>query len=373
MVPYRESKLTLLFKNYFEGYGKIKMILCINPSAIEFDETFNVLKFSDLVKDVQVPIMNNPTDSGQPLSSSSSSDQFLRDSFEPNDLNILKQLQENNYTFVKGPFPSLDLFSPEDDQTIVTLISYLEEMERNRNVVIKETEKLKQTFLNHLRKFEENLERIKEERDEYKQRLELKEKDQLKSDSKIKTLEKIINTNSFNTPIGSKSSVVDHGSIETEQRTKTSNSAGGMFASVTTSSKLKAPYTQSETPTTSSSSSSQQRASRIASGTSVPTPSAGRSNQMSNSGGASGAAQLHALPPRFTTTNGAQSNRNRFLSPMVSSNKQSSVYQIQQQLQNLALKDGVPVGSKRNQRRSRSAETWLDHKPSTTTKLGMKC
>jgi kinesin family protein 23 len=40
MVPYRDSKLTLLFKNYFEGNGKIKMILCINPSAVEFDETF---------------------------------------------------------------------------------------------------------------------------------------------------------------------------------------------------------------------------------------------------------------------------------------------------------------------------------------------
>ena len=39
MVPYRDSKLTLLFKNYFEGHGKIKMILCINPSAVEFDET----------------------------------------------------------------------------------------------------------------------------------------------------------------------------------------------------------------------------------------------------------------------------------------------------------------------------------------------
>ena len=39
MVPYRDSKLTLLFKNYFEGHGRIKMILCINPSAVEFDET----------------------------------------------------------------------------------------------------------------------------------------------------------------------------------------------------------------------------------------------------------------------------------------------------------------------------------------------
>lgn len=39
MVPYRDSKLTLLFKNYFEGNGKIKMILCINPNSVEFDET----------------------------------------------------------------------------------------------------------------------------------------------------------------------------------------------------------------------------------------------------------------------------------------------------------------------------------------------
>jgi kinesin family member 23 len=39
MVPYRDSKLTLLFKNYFESNGKIKMILCVNPSAQEFDET----------------------------------------------------------------------------------------------------------------------------------------------------------------------------------------------------------------------------------------------------------------------------------------------------------------------------------------------
>ena len=45
MVPYRDSKLTLLFKNYFEGYGKIKMILCINPSAVEFDETIVSLIF----------------------------------------------------------------------------------------------------------------------------------------------------------------------------------------------------------------------------------------------------------------------------------------------------------------------------------------
>lgn len=59
IVPYRDSKLTLLFKNYFEGNGKLKMLLCINPRSIEFDETINVLKFSDLVKDILVPVATN--------------------------------------------------------------------------------------------------------------------------------------------------------------------------------------------------------------------------------------------------------------------------------------------------------------------------
>jgi kinesin family member 23 len=49
MIPYRDSKLTLLFKNYFEGYGNIKMILCINPSELEFDETIVSLTWLVLV------------------------------------------------------------------------------------------------------------------------------------------------------------------------------------------------------------------------------------------------------------------------------------------------------------------------------------
>lgn len=39
MVPYRDNKLTHLFKSYFEGEGKIKMILCVNPGSEDFDET----------------------------------------------------------------------------------------------------------------------------------------------------------------------------------------------------------------------------------------------------------------------------------------------------------------------------------------------
>ena len=39
MVPYRDAKLTHLFKNYFEGDGRVRMIVCVNPKADEYDET----------------------------------------------------------------------------------------------------------------------------------------------------------------------------------------------------------------------------------------------------------------------------------------------------------------------------------------------
>lgn len=39
MVPYRTSKLTHLFKNYFDGEGKVRMVVNVNPSAKDFDET----------------------------------------------------------------------------------------------------------------------------------------------------------------------------------------------------------------------------------------------------------------------------------------------------------------------------------------------
>jgi kinesin family protein 23 len=39
MVPYRDSKVTHLFKNYFDGEGQVKMIVCVNPRVEDYDET----------------------------------------------------------------------------------------------------------------------------------------------------------------------------------------------------------------------------------------------------------------------------------------------------------------------------------------------
>lgn len=54
LVPYRDSRLTLFFKNYFEGNGRIEMIVCINPSIQDFEENLQVVKFAELAQDVKV-------------------------------------------------------------------------------------------------------------------------------------------------------------------------------------------------------------------------------------------------------------------------------------------------------------------------------
>ncbi len=38
IIPYRDSKLTNLFRNFFEGDGHIRMVVCVNPSVEDYDE-----------------------------------------------------------------------------------------------------------------------------------------------------------------------------------------------------------------------------------------------------------------------------------------------------------------------------------------------
>ena len=49
MVPYRDSKITHLFKNYFDGEGQVRMIVCVNPRVEDYDETVVSMKLKDLL------------------------------------------------------------------------------------------------------------------------------------------------------------------------------------------------------------------------------------------------------------------------------------------------------------------------------------
>lgn len=37
-VPYRDNKLTYLFRTYFGGHGKVRMIVCVSPLGDDYEE-----------------------------------------------------------------------------------------------------------------------------------------------------------------------------------------------------------------------------------------------------------------------------------------------------------------------------------------------
>merc|ERR1719228_3084504 len=53
-VPYRDSRVTHLFRNYFEGEGKVKMVVCVNPRPTDYEENVNVMQFAELTQEVQI-------------------------------------------------------------------------------------------------------------------------------------------------------------------------------------------------------------------------------------------------------------------------------------------------------------------------------
>ncbi|XP_026809315.1 kinesin-like protein KIF23 [Rhopalosiphum maidis] len=52
-IPYRTSRLTHLFKSFFEGSGSIRMLICVNPMS-EYTELLPVLQFGEMSGSVQV-------------------------------------------------------------------------------------------------------------------------------------------------------------------------------------------------------------------------------------------------------------------------------------------------------------------------------
>ncbi|KIJ21477.1 hypothetical protein PAXINDRAFT_123270 [Paxillus involutus ATCC 200175] len=60
VVPFRHSKLTEILMDYFEGDGRIVMIVNVNPYDTGFDENSHVMKFSALAREVSTAVNNAP-------------------------------------------------------------------------------------------------------------------------------------------------------------------------------------------------------------------------------------------------------------------------------------------------------------------------
>uniref|UniRef100_A0A0N5BBY6 Kinesin-like protein n=1 Tax=Strongyloides papillosus TaxID=174720 RepID=A0A0N5BBY6_STREA len=60
VVPYRDSKITHLFKKYFLGGGNIRMIICVDPRSENYGENLNVFSFAELSQDIKIELTDVP-------------------------------------------------------------------------------------------------------------------------------------------------------------------------------------------------------------------------------------------------------------------------------------------------------------------------
>ncbi|XP_028561564.2 kinesin-like protein KIF23 isoform X8 [Podarcis muralis] len=147
MVPYRDSKLTHLFKNYFDGEGKVRMIVCVNPKAEDYDESLQVLRFAELTQEVEVA---RPAE--KPVCGLIPGRRFKNQAFREE---LSRQLEirggpidgdrERSITEVLlqnfPPMSSCELLDIHDDQTLPRLIEVLEKRHRIRQMLSEEFSK----------------------------------------------------------------------------------------------------------------------------------------------------------------------------------------------------------------------------------------
>ncbi|XP_072748061.1 kinesin-like protein KIF23 [Anoplolepis gracilipes] len=151
MVPYRDSKLTHLFKNYFDGEGQVRMIVCVNPRADDYDETIQVMKFAEITQEVQTA-RSNPVklDLGFTPGRRQANKIFreARSKLEKEgrpeaaDLDIDLGLVYS----LGGPFPQLQTANSDNDQIIHSLIQFLEQRIEKRNILRLDLQKKQEDF-----------------------------------------------------------------------------------------------------------------------------------------------------------------------------------------------------------------------------------
>ncbi|XP_028922405.1 kinesin-like protein KIF23 isoform X2 [Ornithorhynchus anatinus] len=161
MVPYRDSKLTHLFKNYFDGEGKVRMIVCVNPKAEDYEESLQVMRFAEMTQEVEVA---RPVDKaicgltpGRRYRNQAFREELTRRlelrggpiGDEPSVTELLLQSLP--------PLTSCELLDVNDDQTLPRLIEVLEKRHQVRQMMTDEFTKQVNAFKAMLQEFDSNV------------------------------------------------------------------------------------------------------------------------------------------------------------------------------------------------------------------------
>lgn len=195
MVPYRDSKVTHLFKNYFDGEGKVRMVVCVNPKADDYEETMLVMRFAEMTQEVEVA---RPVD--RPICGFAAGRRQRNQAFKEE---LSRRLEERGGP-VDGepptglpqllqnlpPLPPCEVSDPTDDHTLPRFIEALERRQRVRQVMTEEYVKAANMLKSMLQELDGNI--LSKKNYIHEQRSKLGEKDKMIQNQKneIDRLEK---------------------------------------------------------------------------------------------------------------------------------------------------------------------------------------
>ena len=136
-VPYRDDKLTHLFRNYFEGTGSVKMIVCINPQRQDFDENIHVMQFAEMAAEVHIERIDPLPRELALTAGQRRANELMKEALRKNNaVPATTDAYIGDPIYSLGPpWPVNILADADSDDVVDTLIPFIERRIETRNIL----------------------------------------------------------------------------------------------------------------------------------------------------------------------------------------------------------------------------------------------
>jgi len=175
-VPYRDSRVTHLFRNYFEGEGKVKMVICVNPRSSDYDENINVMQFAEVTQEVQIERavgvkFDLGLTPGRRRANQAYKEAYKRLESRGEEVEHLVMDLVPVYS-LGSSWPGLELTQYDDEEVIIKLQSYLEKRIKTRKTLLDDQENRHAKFRELLAKQEKENVLLRAENKQLKAQIE---------------------------------------------------------------------------------------------------------------------------------------------------------------------------------------------------------
>uniref|UniRef100_F7AYS1 Kinesin-like protein n=1 Tax=Ciona intestinalis TaxID=7719 RepID=F7AYS1_CIOIN len=189
MIKYRNSKLTHLFKSYFEGHGTVKMVVCLNPNMAEHDENLHVVQFAEMAQQVEVARSEDFRVDRESIKKKALEAKAKREEDRKKQLNDGESDWEATDYCLGPSFPNLEVVDSADNRTIPFLISMLENRIENMSSIKRSAKHFGSLFRTNLNAGSQHDQELQQKLRDCENDLGLKGKEVNKMERQVKKLE----------------------------------------------------------------------------------------------------------------------------------------------------------------------------------------